>query len=119
MKNLKLSILILALVLFTSGLVQASVLNMGQVQQLSIPDNSNGDLLVTQQATLPQSAYLESFSFYVTNAAGSLILGLYDATGENGGPGKLVATTAAFSPVVGWNTQPAAVPGTPLNAGVY
>ena len=32
-------------------------------------------------------------------------LGIYDATGPNGGPGQLKAQTAEFTPVSGWNTQ--------------
>jgi hypothetical protein len=43
-------------------------------------------------------------SFYVTNAAGKLRLGVYDATGPGGGPGAKIAETAEITPVAGWNT---------------
>jgi hypothetical protein len=33
-----------------------------------------------------------------------LVLGIYDATGRNGGPGNLLASTSSFTPVKGWNT---------------
>jgi hypothetical protein len=38
------------------------------------------------------------------NAAGNLTLGIYDA-GLNGGPGKLMATTASFAPETGSNIR--------------
>ena len=47
-------------------------------------------------------------SFYVTAAAGKLVLGIYDSV--SGGPGHLLASTGAFTPVVGWNTQPVTSP---------
>jgi Putative collagen-binding domain of a collagenase len=80
-------------------------------------DNGNAGYLIVQSATLASTATLKSLSFYVTNSAGSLILGLYDATGTGGGPGKLLATTASFATVFGWNTQP--VSATALAAGTY
>lgn len=58
-----------------------------------------------QDATLANSGTLQSISFYVAYAAGNLRMGLYDATGAGGGPGKLIAQTGSFRPVVGWNTQ--------------
>jgi Protein of unknown function (DUF4038)/Putative collagen-binding domain of a collagenase len=82
------------------------------------PDNGNANLLITQQATLSQSATLKSLSFYAAKAAGSLILGVYDATGSGGRPGKLLATTAKFTPVVGWNTQSVLSP-IGLSSGTY
>ena len=47
-----------------------------------------------------------------------MILGIYDATGTGGGPKNLLATTAAFTPVVGWNTKPVTVQKS-LSAGTY
>lgn len=55
-------------------------------------------------------------SFYVTAPAGQLVLGIYDSV--NGGPGQLLASTGAFTPVAGWNTQPVASP-VALAAGTY
>ena len=65
-----------------------------------------------------QAATFESLSFYVTAAKGNLILGIYDATGPNGGPGALRASTLSFTPIKGWNTASVATP-IPLAAGNY
>ena len=51
-------------------------------------------------------------------AAGNLRLGVYDATGANGGPGALKAQTNSFVPVAGWNTVPVTAP-IALPAGAY
>jgi Immunoglobulin domain len=67
-------------------------------------DNGNGNLVPAQEVALAQSATIVSLSFYVTQASGSLILGLYDATGPGGHPGKLLAVTNSFATVKGWNT---------------
>jgi hypothetical protein len=81
-------------------------------------DSGNANLLLAQQATLGQTATLESLSFYVTQAAGKLRLSLYDATGPGGGPGALKAQTAELTPVVGWNTAPVTAQIS-LPAGAY
>ena len=57
-------------------------------------------------------------SFYVTYASGKLVLGVYSATGPSGGPGTLVAQTAAFTPSVGWNVASTTTTPT-LPAGEY
>jgi hypothetical protein len=44
-----------------------------------------------------QTATILSLSFYVTNAAGKLMLGIYDATGKSGGPGALKTQTNSSS----------------------
>ena len=82
----------------------ASVITMGETAVLSIKDGGNGNLLIAQKAALAQTATVQSLSFYVTTASGNLILGIYDATGPNGGPGALKASTRSFTPVTGWNT---------------
>ena len=82
------------------------MINIGETAVLATADNGNGNLLVAQQATLPVTSVLQSMSFYVTNAAGKLRLGLYDSTGPGGGPGKKLAETAEITPVVGWNSSP-------------
>jgi hypothetical protein len=81
----------------------AQTVTMGETAVLTTGDSENGNLLVAQEASLSQSATMQSMSFYVTAAAGELVLGIYDATGPSGGPGTLVAQTAAFAPEVGWN----------------
>src|SRR5262245_54240801 len=53
---------------------------IGETNILPDYDDGNANLLVAQQASLGQAATLQSLSFYVTNAAGSLRLGVYDAT---------------------------------------
>jgi hypothetical protein len=83
----------------------ASTITIGESNILSIDGNGVANLLVAQQATLGQSATILSMSVYITTAGGNLRLGIYDATGPNGGPGQLKAQTAAFTPTSGWNTQ--------------
>jgi hypothetical protein len=73
-------------------------------------DSGNGNLLPAQEMTLPQSATIMSLSFYVTQASGSLILGLYDATGPGGHPGRLLAVTSSVASVNGWNTANVTTP---------
>ena len=73
---------------------------------------------LAQSATLAQAATVQSLSFYVTAASGNLILGIYDATGPNGGPGALKASTASFTPGTGWNTANVVTPVS-LTAGSY
>jgi hypothetical protein len=50
-------------------------------------------------------------SFYVSQPAGKLRLGIYDATASNGGPGSLIAQSDEIFPVaMGWNTVTLATP---------
>ena len=81
-------------------------------------DSDNGNLLLAQIAKLSQTATVQSLSFYVTAASGNLILGIYDASGPNGGPGALKASTASFAPKTGWNTAKVVTPVS-LPAGSY
>lgn len=81
-------------------------------------DNGNGNLILVTQAMLVQQGTIQTMSMYITNVAGFLQLGIYDATGPNGGPGNKVAMTPAFTPVVGWNTANVQVPVL-LNSGTY
>ncbi len=107
---------VLGLTLTYTGTAPTTI-NVGQTTVLGTPDNGNANLLVSQPITLSQPGTIQSESFYVTTAAGGLVLGLYL---DNGGsyPGALVATTAMFTPVVGWNTQPVVAP-TLCAAGTY
>ena len=105
-------------VLVFLGSAQAQSVTIGQTAVLSSGDSGNGNLLVAQSATLAQAATIQSLSFYVTAASGNLILGIYDATGPNGGPGALKASTASFTPVTGWNTANVVTPVS-LAAGSY
>lgn|GEM_PF-2080636 len=96
----------------------ARAVTIGDTAVLSAPDDGNGNLLLAQSVTLAQTATIQSLSFYVTSASGNLILGIYDATGPKGGPGKLKASTASFTPKTGWNTANVATPVS-LTAGAY
>lgn len=99
-------------------LPSGTTIKMGETNTLSEADNGNGNLLLTQKATLSQTATLYTLSFYVTNPSGNLRLGVYDATGPLGDPGKKVAETASFTPVNGWNTADVISPVS-LPAGTY
>lgn len=78
---------------------------IGEEAILATQDSGNADRLLAQRATLTTRGTLQSLSFYVGNPDGQLRLGVYDATGPNGGPGALKAETAMFTPVAGWNTK--------------
>jgi hypothetical protein len=65
-------------------------MNFGETRILTTPDSGNAGLLLAQKATLTTGGTLQTISFYVTTAAGTMRMGVYDATGPNGGPGKLL-----------------------------
>ncbi len=85
-------------------------MTIGETTILPNGDGGNANLLIAQNAALPQPATIQSLSFYVATAAGSLRLGVYDATGPSAGPGALKAQTASFTPVTGWNTKSVTIP---------
>ena len=93
-------------------------INIGETTITPSADNGNANLVLAQQATLFQSASIQSLSFYVTMAAGKLRLGVYDATGPSGGPGTKLAETAEITPTTGWNTAATTAHPT-LTAGTY
>ena len=93
-------------------------ITLGETTVFSDQDGDNGNMLLVQDATLSQAATLKSLSFYISGPAGSLRLGIYDATGPNGGPGALKAQTASFTPVEGWNTSSVTTPVS-LPSGKY
>jgi len=93
-----------------------ATITVGETSVLSMNYSGLGNRLVAQQVTLSQSATIQSLSYYVGTASGQLRLGIYNNAGSN--PGTLLAQTAAFTPVVGWNTQPVPTP-TLLPAGTY
>ncbi|HVP10013.1 MAG TPA: DUF4038 domain-containing protein [Phycisphaerae bacterium] len=90
--------------LLISAMLAPGTIRIGETTVFSGNDSGNGNLLVVQDATLSQTATIQSLSFYVNAASGNLRLGIYDASGPGGGPGGLRAQTNAFAPVVGWNT---------------
>ena len=95
-----------------------STITIGETNILSVTDSNNGNKLVSQRATLSQTATIQSLSFYVVTASGNLRLGIYDATGPGGGPGAKKAETASITPTTGWNTANVMTP-VPLPAGTY
>jgi RHS repeat-associated protein len=76
----------------------------------SLGDWGNGGLLLAQPVQLGAAGTLQSLSFYVESPAGSLRLGVYDATGPEGHPGAKLAETAELTPVAGWNTADVLAP---------
>ena len=121
-KSIKLLAFLLIASLLVSGLARTaqaqSTITIGDTNVESAGDNGNGNLVLAQSAVLGQSATLTSLSFYVNQASGNLILGLYDATGPSGHPGKLLAVTSSFATVHGWNTANVVTP-VALAAGTY
>src|SRR5229473_195447 len=109
--------LIFSLLCFGAAQAQSTV-TIGETKVLRIGDSGNANLLLTQNAALSQPATIQSLSFYVTTASGQLRLGIYDATGPHGGPGKLKAQTNAFKATKGWNTANVTAPVV-LSAGTY
>ena len=91
---------------------------MGETNILSLDDYGNANLLLAQQTALGQAATIQSLSFYVATASGRLRLGIYDATGPNGGPGALKAQTPEITPIAGWNTATVTTPAS-LPVGTY
>ena len=83
---------------------------------MSTDDSGRGNFLIAQQAVLSQGGTVQSLSFYVAGASGQMRLGIY--ADANGNPGTLLAQTAAFTPVAGWNTQSILTPVF-LPAGTY
>jgi glucose/arabinose dehydrogenase/PKD repeat protein len=96
----------------------SAAITIGETTVFGGVDSGNGNLLLVQDAVLSQTATIQSLSFNVLTAAGSLRLGIYDATGPSGGPGALKAQTNSFVPVVGWNTRNVITPVS-LSAGNY
>ena len=95
------------------GLAQSTI-TIGDTNIEAVADGNNGSLLVAEQVALSQTATIQSLSFYVTAAHGTLRLGIYDASGPSGAPKVLKAQTNSFAPRVGWNTHnvitPASLP---------
>jgi len=103
--------------LWTHGLAAQTIV-IGETGLVSWDDSGNANLLVAQSAVLAQTALLERLAFYVVTAAGALRLGLYDASGPNGGPGQKKAETAALMPTPGWVIAPVTTPVS-LTPGTY
>ncbi len=85
-----------------------TLINIGETNILTGDDSGNGNLVIAQKVSLTQTATLQSLSFYVSVASGRLQLGIYNDLGGN--PNSLLASTAIFTPTVGWNTQNVTTP---------
>jgi hypothetical protein len=92
------------------------IFNIGETNILATPYSGIGNQLIAQQVTLSQTATIQSLSYYVSTAGGQLRLGIYNNSGS--APGSLMAQTAAFTPVTGWNTHPVITPVS-LPTGTY
>jgi len=89
---------------------------IGETNILGTGETQLGGILIAQQTILSQGGTVQNLSFYVATASGQLRLGIYSNSGNN--PGTLLAQTAAFTSVTGWNTQPVTIPVS-LPAGTY
>ncbi len=122
MRSIQRLVIVLGIGFFSVNIVPPahaqSTVTFGDTHLESAEDNNNANLVPATQVTLPQNATIVSLSFYVTQPNGSLILGLYDATGPGGHPGNLVAVTSSFATVSGWNTAQVVTP-VALEAGTY
>jgi hypothetical protein len=98
--------------------VTSVTIQIGETQIRDNDDSGNADLLLAQVATLAKAATIKSLSFYIATAAGNLRLGIYDATGPDGGPGAKKAETAEMAAVAGWNAANVVTPVS-LPAGNY
>ena len=91
-------------------------ITLGETTVLAVDDFGNSNLVLAQRVDLSENATIGDVSVYVAHAVGQMRLGVYADAGGN--PGALRAQTAAFTPTVGWNTQPVQTP-VELSAGVY
>lgn len=96
----------------------AASITIGVANILAVDDSGNSTRLCAQKAIVPQTAMITSLSFYVATAVGKLRLGVYDATGPNGGPGAKKAETAEFAAAVGFASAVVTTPVV-LPAGTY
>jgi hypothetical protein len=66
------------------------------------------DLYASKITLTTNASLLKTLSLYADNAVAKakFQIGLYDASGDGGGPGKLLATTDSFENIAGWNKKP-------------
>jgi hypothetical protein len=103
---------------FAPEAVQPTTVTFGDTAVETGTAGNLGGALDAQATTLTTPGTLQSLSIYVDTSAGKLALGLYDAGGAGGGPGKLLASTPVTTPTTGWNTIPV-TSKVPLAAGNY
>jgi hypothetical protein len=103
-----------------AGAYAQTTVYLGETAKLGYGDSGNANLLAADGPwPLPQQAAIKSLSFWI-GGTGQFYLSVYDASGPNRGPGKLVAqTAAAVTPKNGaWVTVPTTTQPT-LPAGNY
>lgn len=81
----------------------SATITIGQSAILPNDDCCNANMVLGQHTPVPQACRALDMSFYATQAGGQLYLGIYADSG--GAPGALLATTAVFTPVAGWNKR--------------
>jgi hypothetical protein len=91
---------------------------IGEPQIMPEDDRDLSGYLVAQPALLDVESAVQSLNLYVTAAAGNLRVGIYDASGPDGGPGAKLAETAELAVTEGWNRAPISAPLT-LAPGSY
>jgi hypothetical protein len=96
--------------IFTEPVSAVTPITMGVTAIDPTDDSGDANSIIASATILSAPANLSSLSLYVTAAGGQVVLGVYDNSGPNGQPGKLLAQTASFTPVVGWNTAEVIAP---------
>lgn len=96
----------------------AAATRIGEDTVFAIDDSGNDNLLVAQAATIDAPATLTDLSFYIAAPAGKLRLGIYDASGPQQLPGRLLASSAELAAVSGWVSAPVTSP-VKLQPGTY
>jgi hypothetical protein len=108
-----------ASVVVAGSILPAPTITCGLTTLLPTPDGASAGLILAQSCALAQQATIQSLSFYTTDAAGSLRMGIYDATGPSGGAGKLLAQTpSVVTKANNWNTTAVVTPVL-LSPGTY
>lgn len=83
--------------------VPISTITVGEISNSGTNEQNLANELYAQPITLSEDATVQNISVYLTHAAGQLRLGIY--SDNSGSPGNLLAQTAAFNPVTGWNKE--------------
>jgi N-acetylneuraminic acid mutarotase len=81
-------------------------------------DSFHADTLIAEAVQLDEPAKILSLQLYVAAAAGKIRMGIYDASGPEGGPGTLVAQADENTAIEGWNAASISTP-TVLQPGTY
>ena len=80
-------------------------LTLGETSVFQSSDQNNGNYLIVQDAALAQGGTVQGCSVYARVAAGSIRIGIYDASGPGGAPRRLIVQTPSFVVANGWTMQ--------------